>query len=113
MTEQMGLVKRWNLFARELEDILATYNLGLGHLEDRVGIHREKVRRLILSLRRPKSFPILNTEEIDLLVQKLPLVAEEVLRLRAAILVTSIEKALMDSINQDAALLVAEQTFPG
>ena len=83
MSEHLEQAKRWNLFARELEDILASYNLGLGHLDDRDGIHREKVRRLIQSLRAPKSFPVLNTEEMDLLVQTLQLGDEEVLRLRA------------------------------
>ena len=112
MSEQMEPVKRWNLFARELEDILAAYNLGLGHLDDRVGIHREKVRRLIQSLRVPKSFSILNTEEMDLLVQTLQLGNEEVLRLRTALLATAIERTLMDRINPDDALLAAEQTFP-
>jgi len=112
MSEHLEQAKRWNLFARELEDILASYNLGLGHLDDRDGIHREKVRRLIQSLRAPKSFPVLNTEEMDLLVQTLQLGDEEVLRLRAALLATAIERTLMDRINQDEALLAAEQAFP-
>ena len=36
----------WNLFARVLQEILADYGLGLGHLDDRTDIHPEKVRRL-------------------------------------------------------------------
>jgi len=104
--------KRWNLFARELEDILATRNLGLGHLDDRAGIHREKVRRLIQSLRVPKSFPVLNTEEIHYIIEEFAFSENDVLRLRAAVLATSIEKTLMDRINQDDALLAAEQLFP-
>ena len=63
--------KRWNLFARELEDILATRHLGIGHLDDRAGIHREKIRRLIQSLGRPKSFPMLNAEEMEQIVKEL------------------------------------------
>ena len=45
MTEQTIMGRRWNLFARELEDILTTHNLSMGQLDDQVGIHREKVRR--------------------------------------------------------------------
>lgn len=106
------LGKRWNLFARELEDILAKRNLGLGHLDDRAGVHREKVRRLIQSLRTPKSFPVLNAEEINRIAEEFVLNETEVLQLRAAVLATSIEKTLMDRINQDDALLAAEQLFP-
>ena len=53
----------WNLFARVLQEILATHGLGLGHLDDRTHIHREKVRRLQLSLKIPKSFPVLNIDK--------------------------------------------------
>ena len=106
------LVKRWNLFARELEDILAMHNLRLEQLNDRVGIHREKVRRLIQSLRTPKSFPILNTEELEYLIQKLELSDKDSIRLYAALLATAIEKMLMDRINQDDALRATEQLLP-
>lgn len=112
MGDQISSAKRWNLFARELQDILATYNLGLGHLDDRAGIHREKVRRLTQSLYTPKSFPVLNPEELEQVIQTFQLSDEEVLRLRAALLATSIEKTLMDRIHQDDALLAAEQAFP-
>lgn len=104
--------KRWNLFARELEDILATRRLSIGHLDDRVGIHREKVRRLIQSLDRPKSFPMLNTEEMERIVKGFELSDSEILHLRAAILATSIERTLMDRIGQDEALTAAEQILP-
>src|SRR5690242_18013470 len=107
MDDQSASGKRWNLFARELADILAVNHLGLGHLDDRAGIHREKVRRLIQSLSAPKSFPVLNAEEMELVIQKFQLGDEDVLRLRAALLATSIEKTLMDRINQDDALLAA------
>jgi hypothetical protein len=104
--------KRWNLFARELEDILATRHLGIGHLDDRAGIHREKVRRLIQSLGRPKSFPMLNAEEMEQIVKEFKLSDSEILRLRAAILAASIERTLMDRIGHDEALTAAEQIFP-
>lgn len=104
--------RRWNLFARTLEEILAAYNLGLEQLEERAGIQRDKARRLVQSLRTPKIFPVLNTEEMDLVIRALQLGDDEVLQLRAALLATSIEKMLMDRINQDDALLVAEQSLP-
>jgi hypothetical protein len=37
----------WNIFAHELGAILASRNLRLGHLDDRLAIHRETVRRLM------------------------------------------------------------------
>jgi hypothetical protein len=103
---------RWNLFARELEDILEARGLRLTHLDDRAAIHREKVRRLTRSLLSPKSFPVLNTDEMTRVEEAFNLSEDELLRLRAAILVTAIEETLMDRINQDDALLAAEQIFP-
>lgn len=103
---------RWNLFARELEDILAVHGRCLGQLDDRTGIHREKVRRLRRSLEQPRSFPTLNPEEMDRVVDTFALSDDEVLHLRAAILATSVEALLMDRINQDDALRAAEQIFP-
>ena len=44
--------------------------------------------------------------------EKLQLTDAEILRLRAAILTTSIERMLMDRINQDDALVAAEQMLP-
>jgi hypothetical protein len=102
--------KRWNLFARELEDILLAHGKHLGDLDDQTeDIHREKVRRLQRSLLKPKSFPVLNPEEIELIVEKFGLSEEERVRLRAAILATAIERVLMDRIDPDDALLASEQ----
>jgi hypothetical protein len=103
--------RRWNLFARELEDILKDRNLRLGHLDDRAGINREKVRRLQQSLLTPKSFPVLNPDEIDLIAEEFALSDEERVRLRAAVLATAIERMLMNRIDQDNALLASEQTL--
>ena len=104
--------KRWNLFACELEDILADHHLSIGQLDDKVGIHREKVRRLKQSLLTPKSFPVLNTQEMKQVSEKLQLSDAEIMRLRAAVLATSIERMLMDRINKDDALAAAEQMLP-
>jgi hypothetical protein len=90
--------RRWNLFARELEDILATRNVGLGQLDDRAQIHREEVRRLIHSLRSPKHFPVLNTQKIERIIEAFALDETEILRLHTAILVTFLEKTLMERI---------------
>jgi hypothetical protein len=57
--------RAWNVFARTLQDILTARGYGLGHLDDRAGIHPEKVRRLQRSLRVPKSFPVLNIEKLS------------------------------------------------
>src|SRR5262249_24910839 len=94
---------------RELEDLLQARQLGLGHLDDRAWIHREKVRRLQRSLQVPKSFPVLNPEEMEAVIEAFGLGEEEVLRLRAALLVTAIEDLLMDRIGPEQALEAAEQ----
>ncbi len=95
----------WNLFASVLQEILAAHGLGLGHLDDRANIHREKVRRLQLSLKVPKSFPVLNIDEMEQVITN----RKEKIRLRAAVLATSIEETLMDRINSEDALKAAEQ----
>jgi len=99
----------WNLFARVLQDILADHGLGLGHLDDRANIHPEKVRRLQRSLKVPKSFPVLNIDEMEQVITVFQLNRQDKIRLRAAILATSVEETLMDRINQNDALRAAEQ----
>lgn len=99
----------WNLFASVLQEVLAAHGLGLGHLDDRADIHREKVRRLQLSLKVPKSFPVLNIDEMERVITTFQLNRKEKTRLRAAVLATSIEETLMDRINPDDALKAAEQ----
>lgn len=99
----------WNLFARVLQEILAEHGLGLGHLDDRANIHPEKVRRLQRSLKVPKSFPVLNIDEMEQVITVFRLNRQDKIRLRAAILATSIEETLMDRINADDALNAAEQ----
>ena len=99
----------WNLFASVLQEILAAHGLGLGHLDDRANIHREKVRRLQRSLKVPKSFPVLNIDEMEQVITTFGLNRKEKIRLRAAVLATSIEETLMDRITPDDALKAAEQ----
>jgi hypothetical protein len=105
----------WNLFARELDDILLVpqRNVRLSQIRYQAGIHQEKVRRLCRSLERPKSFPTLNPTEMDKVIKTYQLTPDEVLRLRAAILATAIEKLLMDRLDHiEDALHAAEQIFP-
>jgi hypothetical protein len=102
----------WNLFARVLQEILAAHDLGLGHLDDRIHIHPEKVRRLQRSLKVSKSFPMLNSDELAQIIAVFQLSRTEKMRLRAAVLATSVEATLMDRINQDDALRAAEQILP-
>ncbi len=102
----------WNIFARELQNVLRRHNLNLSQLDERVGIHPEKVRRLVQSLSSPKSFPVLNVEEMDQLIKTLNLSEDEIIHLRAAILAASVERTLMDRINQNDALQGANQILP-
>ena len=102
----------WNLFARVLQEVLAAHGVGLGYLDDRVKIHPEKVRRLQRSLKVPKSFPVLNIDEMEQVFIVFRLNRREKTRLRAALLATAIEQTLMDRINQHDALRAAEQILP-
>lgn len=112
MNDRLASHGGWNLFARVLQEILVAHGLGLGHLDDRAHIHPEKVRRLQRSLRVPKNFPVLTIEEMEEVAHVFKLDWQEQIRLRAAVLATSIEATLMDRINQDDALKAAEQILP-
>lgn len=102
---------RWNIFARELQDILRKQNEELSIIDNRVPIHREKIRRLQKSLASPKRFPLLNPEDLAMLIEKFKLTEDDVIRLRAAILATSVEATLMGRIRPQDALRAAEQVF--
>ncbi len=112
MTDHEYTGKCWNLLACELEKLLASRNLHLDDLEDRASIHQEKVHRLKQSLLRPGCFPVLNTSEMQKVAEVFQLDDGELIRLRAAVLASSIEKMLMDRINQDDALQAAEMVLP-
>ncbi len=112
MVNQDTPVRRWNIFARELEDILAARGVRLEDLDNQLPVLPEKVRLLSQSLLQPGSFPLLSYEEMEQVIQKWHLNDAEVMRLRAAILAASIEEMLMERIDQDDALLAAEQLFP-
>lgn len=103
--------KRWNLFARELEDLLCKHGYDLNDLTREAGLHPEKVRRLKQSLALPK-FHILNPEELEQVSMSFAFTGEEQLRLRAAILATAVEETLMNRIDPENALRAAEEIFP-
>ena len=103
---------RWNIFARELEQVLAARGSQLGKLDDSgVVEHPEKVRRLQHSLTTPKHFPVLNPEEIARLVTTMNLTDDEQNRLRAALLATAVERVLMDRLMPDVALMAANDVY--
>ncbi len=102
----------WNIFARELEMVLAARGLGLGHLDDRhVVLHPEIVRRLQQSLVAPKHFPVLNPDEIERLFTMMSLTLDEQRRIRAALLATAVERVLMDRLEPYAALMAANDVY--
>lgn len=103
---------RWNIFARELEQVLGARGLQLGMLDDlQVVDHPEKVRRLQRSLNTPKHFPVLNPEEIERLVTTVNLTVDEQNRLRAALVATAVERVLMDRLEPEVALMAANDVF--
>ena len=104
-------LKAWNIFARELRDILANHDARLGQLNDRANIHPQKVARLQHSLSVPR-FNVLTPDELERVSLVFNFTPDEVLRLRAAILTTAIEEMLMSRINHLDAYLAANQILP-
>lgn len=106
--------RRWNLFARELEDILAARGCPLGRISTCTSVNPAKVLRLreSLSQRHPKAFPLLPLREIDEIILAFALTPSEQLRLHASTLVTAMERVLVNCIDTENALLAAEQLFP-
>jgi hypothetical protein len=103
--------RRWNLFARELENILAQRGCRLGQIDDRTPVNREKVARLQRSLTEPK-FHVLSPTDLEYVYEAFDFTSEERTRIRAAILATAIEKMLKDRVDVEDALVAAEQIFP-
>lgn len=77
-------------------------------MDDRTQIHRDNVCRLIYLLRSPKHCPVLNPEKRERIIESVALDETEILRVRAAILATSLEKMLMDRVSQFDALLASD-----
>jgi hypothetical protein len=112
MLSHNGFTKRWNIFARELEQVLANHNIQLAYMHEEIPIFPDKVRRLMLSLSESNSFPVLREDELELLVNTCHLSAAEVLQLRAALLATSVEKTLAEHIDAEEALQAADMLLP-
>src|SRR5215469_2838319 len=108
MTDQQWTGCAWNIFVAELVNILATRGLGLGHLDDRAHVHPEKIRRLRHSLEIPKSFPVLNPDELRQTIIAFRLDEAEERHLVAALLATAVEETLMDRIDPTNALKAAQ-----
>lgn len=103
---------RWNIFARELEDVLANHGLQLSELDDqRIVLHPEKVRRLKRSLSSPTHLTTLNPDEMDRLISKLRLSYVEQKQLHAALLATAVEMILMDRIDNETAYMASNDVF--
>jgi hypothetical protein len=102
----------WNLFARVLEEILNGHGYHLSSIDDHAQIHPEKIRRLQQSLKDPKSFPVLNVDELERVITAFHFNVHERMRLEAALLTTFIEAKLMDRIAPEAALQTAERILP-
>jgi hypothetical protein len=111
MYRRSGYSKHWNIFARELAAILAVRNLRLETLSEQSAIFPDKVRRLAQSLSEAGSFPVLNADEMAVLIRTFHLSNDEVLQLKAALLATALEKMLMAHIDQEAALSIADAVF--
>jgi DNA-binding Xre family transcriptional regulator len=105
--------KRGNIFVRELEEILARRNLRLGHLDDRIGIHPEKVRRLQQSLLKTGTFPTLTPEELEDVITMFNIGEREKYRLYAAVIAANVSPLILKRIDDpENAFLAIEQIFP-
>ena len=103
--------ERSNRFARELEDILQARGKRLTDLYH-AGIYREQVRRLRRSLREVGRFPLLSLAEIDRIILHYQLTEDEIVRLRAALVATAVERMLFSrQIPITAALQATDEVF--
>jgi hypothetical protein len=113
MGRHPGYKKRWNIFARELENLLAARRIRLELLHEVITIFPDKARRLAQSLYEPGYFPLLNNGELEDLTLTCHLSHAEVLHLKAAVLATSVEKMLLGyTLDEEKALQTADTTFP-
>jgi hypothetical protein len=112
MPDSVIALPRWNIFARELENILVARGLRLSHLDDRkIVLHREKVRRLQQSLKSPGHLTTLNPDEMARLIVTFGLSDLEQQRLRASLLATAVEMTLLDRVDARLALMASEDVF--
>jgi hypothetical protein len=111
-----GADPRWNLFARTLEDLLRAHDTPLSQLDnlrerpgeeldaqdlnrERELVHREKLRRLSISLREPGTFPALNRDDIERIARYFDFNDGERRKLSAAMLATYIQRLVYERIS--------------
>ena len=104
--------ERWNMFARVLDEIMATRGKSIGHIDDHTTIHRQKVARVQRSLLDPGRIHMLNPNELDQVITAFALTSDEALRLRAAVVAASIQKTLLDRISPQDARQAADELYP-
>jgi hypothetical protein len=104
----------WNLFACQLSRTLENRGFRLGQLDDRAGIHRQKVSRLQKSMTDTRyGYPVLRPDELNRVQQAFDLDIHERLRLRGAVLATAIQEELVNhGIDDENARLAAYELYP-
>ena len=111
----------WNIFARELEAILATRGRSFGYLanlalyqsDGKPLVHAQKLDLLRQSLYEPTKYPtMLNPQQLAHVSEVLEFSPEEQHRLRAAILATAVQSTLYErEIAPEQVLKAAEAVF--
>jgi hypothetical protein len=102
--------RHWNIFAWELQRILATHNYLLSTLQQ-AGISQDKVQRLQESLYTSPGVPVLNPAELTLLRQTLSFSDEELTCLHAALLAAAIQQVLIEHIDKDQTFHMASLMY--
>ncbi len=102
-----------NIFARELAYVLDQHQARIGQLNDnpRIQLHPAVVSRLQHSLKKSKPLVTLNPEVLELVILEYHMTDAEQARLKAAVLATAVERMLMDRIDEQTALMAANEVF--
>jgi hypothetical protein len=99
------------VFAQELQRILVQHGATLWSLSSKAHIHPERVRKLHQSLTEAH-ISTLNPTEMHQVEQAFALSPEEVLDLKASLLVTAIASMLLDRINLNLATRITTKLLP-
>jgi site-specific recombinase XerD len=110
--KDFNVSKVYNIFAKELEQLLQAHNAWIGQLNDHpsIRLHPQLVNRLKRSLEFAKPLVTLNPDDLQKVIRAYKMSDKEATRLKAAVLATAIERALMDRI-PDGIALMASQTI--
>lgn len=101
-----------NLFVRELAQILKAHGLELAALGERVGLDEATVARLQMALNNPLLSPVLNPDELDLLVRGLLLDTSEQGCLQAALRATELMHLLEDRLGSSYTRQITALVYP-